>query len=263
MVIHDCEQRSIEWFNARRGVFTASEFEEWCVDPVKVTLTVEEIKSVLTLSETAFKASMKRDELLALLPSLEPYKRLSTAARNGIIRNINSAREKDAWEIELDTQTESKLARNIPIQRGISLEPEARAWYEGKMGVSVVEKGFITHDSGGFGCSPDGLIYALGVPWMGVEIKCPMPETHIRWLLDGGLPDDHRLQVHGSMAVTGLKRWDFLSYCPGEAPLLVSVLRDDFTDKLEAGLIEVVKQKAIIKKQLRDLWQAAYGKAGE
>jgi hypothetical protein len=71
--------------------------------------------------------------------------------------------------------------------------------------------GFVSQD--GFGCSPDGLIYQFtgstvypNKPTHGLEIKCPSPETHIEWLLDGKLPDCHKLQVHASMIVCGVRR---------------------------------------------------------
>lgn len=46
------------------------------------------------------------------------------------------------------------------------------------------------------------------------------------------------------MAVTGLDRWDFLSFCPGWRPLLVTVLRDETTERVEAGLKILVAEKA-------------------
>jgi hypothetical protein len=139
--------------------------------------------------------------------------------------------------MEMRAKEEKAFEYNIPVQRGNALEPEARGLYERLTGYPVAEYGFITDDDGIAGCSPDGLVYRAEFDAThGLEIKCPIPETHMKWLLAGGLPDEHKCQVHGSMAVTGLNRWDFLSYCPGLPPLIVKVERDQFTDDMSAGL---------------------------
>ncbi len=85
----------------------------------------------------------------------------------------------------------------------------------------------------------------------GIEIKCPRPQTHVKYLLQGELPKEYALQVHGSLFVTGCKRWHFLSYCRRFPAFLVSVERDEsimdklrsaiasFTTDFEAGLAAV------------------------
>lgn len=263
MVISTAPQRSEQWYKDRKGKFTASDLGEWALNPVAVKLTIEQAKAHLDSLGIKYSSKDTKGDLLAKIPDLAPFFQLSTAARNAIISTINDEREKDEWEIQMEEQEERKLSYSIPIQRGIALEPEAREWYLNETGNQVIEVGFITSSHGGFGCSPDGLIKSYPTEFWskGLEIKCPMPETHLRWLLDGVLPDDHKLQCHAGMAVTDLKSWDFLSYCPGEAPLLVTVEWDDYTSKLQSGLIELVKQKAIIKSQLRALWDAAYNKS--
>ena len=89
-----------------------------------------------------------------------------------------------------------------------------------------------------------------------------MPDSHIKYLLawenEQEFPDEFLYQVHGSMAVTGLKRWDLLLYSPGDAPLLIEVHRDAFTDQLERGLIELVAEKARIETQLHKIWERKY-----
>lgn len=262
MKIHLCEQKSIAWHNARRGVFTASEFDAWCIDPCPVSLTVDQIKALLTEKEIAFKGNAKRDDLLKLLPDADSYRSLTKGARTAIIKNINSAKEKDAWQVEQENREEIQVERNIPVQRGNALEPKAREFYQQHTGRKVYQLGFITHDEGGFGCSPDGLIRQEDRPYAriqwGLEIKCPMPDKHVEYLLDGTLPDDYRFQVHGSMAVTGVRRWDFLSYCPGEAPLLLTVEWSEFTEQMLTGLRLVVAEKAKMKARLSQMWKDAF-----
>jgi len=127
--------------------------------------------------------------------------------------------------------------KNAAMQRGNDLEPEARQAFIDATGFTVAQVGFCIRDDGLSGCSPDGLITdAEGVYMAGLEIKCPSPKVHIGYVLDGGLPDDYKQQVHGSMAVTGLTEWHFWSYFPGMKPHHVLVQWDDYTDKLSASL---------------------------
>jgi hypothetical protein len=269
MKIHNIEQRTPEWYAIRRGVFTASGVGEYALEPVRVTLTVDDIKTELDALGIPRKGITKKDDLISLLPDPAKYEELTKGALTAILKSISDEKPKDAWQIEMEDKAEKAMLYNIPVQRGNALEDEARRYYEQRTGYEVTQVGFVTHDTGGFGCSPDGLIYKSrlcehagnitivdDVPAHGLEIKCPMPETHMRYLLDGKLPDDYELQVHMSMAVTGLNRWDFLSYCPGEAQLLLTIERTEYTDKLEAGLKRLVAEKRKIKAKLGALWTA-------
>ena len=104
---------------------------------------------------------------------------------------------------------------------GTILEGEAIPWFELETGFAVKRVGFITTDDGLAGCSPDGLLDAHGL-----EIKCPRIETHMKYLLAGTMPKDYVHQVQGSMFVTGLDRWCFLSYRRHLPALLLTVERD-------------------------------------
>lgn len=121
---------------------------------------------------------------------------------------------------------------NANTDRGTAMEPLARAEFERLMSITVEEVGFVTREDGIIGCSPDGLI-SNGVRHIaGLEIKCPLPKTHLRYLIDGCLPDAYKPQVHFSMMVTGLP-WHFFSYCPGMKPLHLFVEPDAYTAKLK------------------------------
>jgi len=106
---------------------------------------------------------------------------------------------------------------------GIETEAEARKAYEVKAGVVVEEVGLVYKDEDrNVLCSPDGLIDDDG----GLEIKCPMATTHAEYLMNGVLPTKYKLQVQGSLWVTGRKYWDFMSYCKGFRSLVVRVTPD-------------------------------------
>jgi putative phage-type endonuclease len=96
------------------------------------------------------------------------------------------------------------------MQWGIEKEPEAKAAYEAKTGRIITDVGFIDHPRIEFcGASPDGFVDD-GL----IEIKCPNTSTHVGWILDGGIPEEHKAQMTLQAAVTGRSWVDFVSYDP-------------------------------------------------
>ena len=123
---------------------------------------------------------------------------------------------------------------------GERMEAEARDVFTEHTGLPVEQVGFcLRGDEAPLGCSPDGLIPGdgSGPEWIaGVELKCPKADTHVGYLMEGVLPAEYRLQVHGSMAVTGLDRWWFMSYFPDLNPFILEVRRNRFTECVSASL---------------------------
>jgi hypothetical protein len=155
-----------------------------------------------------------------------------------------------AWSTQMpNTYLAKKLAEywlggplltfnTFDMDAGTILEEEAIPWYEFEFGVTIDRPGFITTDDGLVGCSPDGW---LAGEERGLEIKCPAPDTHVKYLLAGECPPDYRAQVQGSMWVTGVKQWTFLSYRRRFPALVLTVERDEamqaaLTDALAAFL---------------------------
>lgn len=98
------------------------------------------------------------------------------------------------------------------MERGNQLEPQARAAYEFLTGNDVIQVGGVyLNENRDVMVSPDGLIPSLK---KGLEIKCPKMSTHIRYLLEGGVPAEYVIQVQANLWVTGYETWDFVSYCP-------------------------------------------------
>jgi hypothetical protein len=119
------------------------------------------------------------------------------------------------------------------MERGTELEPKARELFEFMTNHSVNQVGLILMDDYQIGCSPDGIIGSAGL-----EIKCPAPATHVKWLRAGTLPEEHKAQVQGSMAVTGFDTWYFMSFNELIEPLVLCIERDQsYIDKLQALLI--------------------------
>ena len=115
------------------------------------------------------------------------------------------------------------------VEQGSLREKDAIPWFEMETDTTVQRVGFITTDDGSVGCSPDGLL----PDGTGIEVKCPQANTHVAYLLDGGLPDQYVIQVQTSIYVTGAACWRFLSYCP-RMPALLLVIQPDA--KIQAAI---------------------------
>jgi hypothetical protein len=180
MKILNCEQGSLDWFEARAGIPTASEFS-CLVTPLWKIRTGGMPESFLS-------------------------RKLAEWWQGGPLPSFTAA------------QTE----------QGHVIEPAGRDWYSLQFNCDVHKVGFITSDDARMGCSPDGLLgLSAEEATCGMEIKCPNADTHVRYLLDGCVPEDYLAQVHGSMFVTGLPAWKFLSYRRHFPPLLLTVERDE------------------------------------
>lgn len=200
MKLHPVSQGSVEWQLARAGKPTASEFDA-LVTPEGKVRTGQMPKSYLA-------------------------QKLAEKWLGGPLASFST----------------------FDVEQGQILEREAVPWFELEYGVSVERPGFITDDEESIGCSPDGLIgSAIHAPSMsavcsaevmGLEVKCPRPETHVRYLLEGELPKDYTAQVQGGMFVTGLPAWRFLSYRRGFPALVLTVERDE---KFQSALSEALE----------------------
>lgn len=142
------------------------------------------------------------------------------------------------------------FAGNRHTDRGNELEPAAREEFARLMELAVEPVGFVTRDDGIVGCSPDSFVCRNGKRIAGLEIKCPDGPKHAADLIAGVCPQEHFPQVHGSMAVTGLDHWYFMSYCPGYRPLIVRVDRNDYTAKLSDAIDRFVIYYSEMRKQV-------------
>lgn len=173
---------------------------------------------------------------------ITPKKReYAAAAQTYIDRLIDECVRPDA---------ERTWGGNRHTERGNVLEPEACDLYAFERDLVPVQVGFVLNDTGTLGCSPDRIIGTRAKPEGGLECKAPDGPTHVRWLRAGGLPDEYKAQVHGSLVVTKLPWWDFLSYCPPYPPVLVRVTPDDFTETLERYLQRFITEYAAARAAL-------------
>lgn len=138
---------------------------------------------------------------------------------------------------------------NDAMKWGIEQEPQAKYEYETLTGNLLTPCGFIEHPTiEWFGASPDALIDADAV----FESKCPATTTHITWILDGVVPEQHKPQILAQLACTRRTRAVFVSYDP-RVPGAKRIFIREWEPKREE--IEAVEEAArTFLKELDDLF---------
>jgi putative phage-type endonuclease len=122
-----------------------------------------------------------------------------TQARKGYITQLVTERL---------TGASQDFYTNADMQRGIEVEPVARAAYQASNEL-VDEVGFIKHPTIlWFGASPDGLVGSDGL----VEIKCPRSTTHLEYIQAKKPPAKYIPQMLAQLSCTGRKWVDFVSF---------------------------------------------------
>jgi len=155
---------------------------------------------------------------------------------------------------EYFTSEKESVEQTEWMQRGVELESDARGLYEFLVDSDVTEVGMIyMNEQKLVSCSPDGIVGDKGL-----EIKCPAPHTQVEYLRSGKLPTKYLMQVQGSMWVTGLKQWDFLSYHPELPHLLITVDADEDLHKTIGEEVNAfIDEMLDVRSQLETLRNAA------
>ena len=100
---------------------------------------------------------------------------------------------------------------SAPMLWGIENEPHAKAAYEAASGNLLDKCGFTLHpEIEHFGASPDAHIGDNAV----FEAKCPNSTTHVSWLIERQMPEQHKPQVLAQLACTRRTRAVFASFDP-------------------------------------------------
>ena len=253
MIIHrSIAQRSPEWFAIRAWKITASRVGAFCLEPFGIQYKIAELEIMLRSCGIQFKAKTKRDDLIALLPNPEAHYRLSDACQTLIDETLGEADDgddvpADAWPVD---DYRKCTGTRFWIERGIALEPFAIEAYEAQTGNIVSQVGFVEHDSGFFGRSPDGIIEPHNnVTFPGkltdLEIKCHKGSVHRRmlreWKRDGKIPQEHYWQLQTSLAC-GFEICELYCAHPALNPVHIVVRRDEVTEQLERGLVALGKE---------------------
>ena len=143
------------------------------------------------------------------------------------------------------------------MQRGIDLEPMARAWYEVKYNTFVDQVAIVLHPFiDGGQCSPDGIVEATNSL---IEIKIPNPENHLDNLLTGGKQlEQYYDQVQWQLACMPEKEFcDLVSYDP-EMPdhlqgFVKRIYRDDeYINNMQNAVIAFLTEIETIVNNLKE-----------
>lgn len=117
------------------------------------------------------------------------------------------------------------------MQQGAEREPDAASLYEALTGRMLTHTGFVAADSVMAGCSLDGHVGDFeGI----IEIKAPLPATHLDYVKTGVVPSDYLRQIQHGLWITGAQWCDWLSYNP------------EFPDAIRAKLVRVMRDEAAI-----------------
>jgi hypothetical protein len=214
--IIDCDQGSVEWFEARKGIPTASEFS---------TVMSEGRDGALpaAIMDAMVKSGCTAEQLAAAVKAARARGASPSATRLKYLRTL-------AGEIIRGTPEEEGYS-SAAMERGKVMEAEARDLYAFARGVDPTQVGFVRN--GDVGASPDSFVGDDG----GLEIKTALAHIQIERLQKNELPTEHKAQVHGNMWVAERAWWDFVSYSPGLPPLILRIERDEaYIAKLDAAV---------------------------
>ncbi len=222
MIIHGCEQMTLEWIRLHFGIPTAA-----CLDQL---LTPE--------------FELRKGEM----PKTLIYKKVAEKIQNRPLIDLSqsSFMMEQGMIIEEEARPWFELEYEKKVTRVGFITTD-----DGRVGCSP--DGLILGDAGIDGCMIDPRN-------CGIEIKCPAAHTHVKYLVNGVLPKEYVAQVYGSMFVTGFKKWIFVSYRRGFPSLVLEIPTqqaimdkiasavDSFHREFDLSLIRIMKMK-----MLRDL----------
>ena len=140
---------------------------------------------------------------------------------------------------------------NADMQRGIDIEPIARAAYQASREL-VDEVGFVKHPTiQWFGASPDGLVGDDGL----IELKCPRSTTHLDYWQSGKPPAKYVPQMLAQLSCTRRKWVDFVSFddrFPEHLQLYVARFQptEEIIEQFEQKVIEFLKEAEILMEKM-------------
>lgn len=140
---------------------------------------------------------------------------------------------------------------NADMQRGIDIEPIARAAYQASREL-VDEVGFVRHPTiQWFGASPDGLVGDDGL----IELKVPRSTTHLDYWQSGKPPAKYVPQMLAQLSCTRRKWVDFVSFddrFPEHLQLYVARFQptEEIIEQFEQKVIEFLKEAETLMEKM-------------
>lgn len=214
LTIHpEYDQRSDAWYEARRGLVTASTVGQLlttrrltavdymcpaCSSPAGDPCIGARGGPIKTMhTERTAKAKSTSSPLI-----IEPA---SNDTSRGLTKRLVAER--------ITGQVHDNTFMTDDMWRGVEHEPYARDRYAEVNGVTVDQVGFMVREVDGirWGCSPDGLINTDGM----LEVKCPRPATHIDTIIADTVPIEHMPQLQCALLTSGRQWIDYVSFVAG------------------------------------------------
>lgn len=124
----------------------------------------------------------------------------------------------------LTGKPQERAFQSSAMTYGADKEEAARLAYEALTGQFVEQTGFVQHRELMAGASLDGHV---GNFERLIEIKAPLPATHLEYLRSGKVPTDYYRQCLHAIWLTGAKACDWFSYC------------DEFPEGMQMKLVTV------------------------
>lgn len=152
------------------------------------------------------------------------------------------------------------------MQRGIDLEPLARAWYEVYHNVFVDQVAIVKHPTiQDAQCSPDGIVFSKNHL---IEIKVPSPENHLDNILTGGkqLEQYHDQAMWQLACMPEMEFCDIVSFDP-EMPdhlkgFVKRIYRDDeYIKTMENKVILFLQEVETIINNLKENINGNYSRS--
>lgn len=134
------------------------------------------------------------------------------------------------------------------MEQGTEREAEAVSYYEALTGSLLSPVGFLQHPEMAAGVSLDGYVGEIEQPEGIVELKCPIPATHLEYLETGTVPGDYLKQITHALWITGAQWCDWMSYNPDfPEPLRAKLVR------VEAEWIDLAAYEGLVRLFLKDV----------
>lgn len=134
------------------------------------------------------------------------------------------------------------------MEQGAEREVDATGQYEALTGQPVFSVGFLQHAELAAGVSLDGYIGSLDAPEGIIEIKCPIPATHLEYLETGVVPGDYLKQITHALWLTGAQWCDWMSFNPDFPEALRSKVV-----RVQAEWIDLAAYDGLVRAFLKDV----------
>ena len=181
---------------------------------------------------------------------------LLTEGRNG--ESLTRRKYKNELIRERLTGKKLETYKTPAMQRGIDLEPMARAWYEVHHNTFVDQVAIVLHPTiEGGQCSPDGIVESSNSL---IEIKIPNPENHLDNILTGGKQlEQYHDQVMWQLACMPEREYcDLVSFDPDMPDHLQGFVKriyrdDEYIKDMESKVILFLQEIETIVNNLKEI----------